>query len=228
MAKWVLDAGHGGCDAGAVGKNNRREADINLEAAYEAMRLLEKNGETVLLTRASDVYLSYKDRAKIANDWGADYFISFHMNSFVDPLVTGTEVFIYEKASKAEELASLIKAEIVANLRSKDRGIKEASYIELRETNMPAVIIEAEFLSNEEVEKNFDSKKYGYMVAKACLAFVDKVLIDIPNTSRKIPTREGWRVCVGYYKKYQDAEEEMKRLQKMGIKGVHLVPYPKE
>jgi len=228
LAKWVLDAGHGGCDAGAVGKNNRREADINLEAAYEAMRLLEKNGETVLLTRASDVYLSYKDRAKIANDWGADYFISFHMNSFVDPLVTGTEVFIYEKASKAEELASLIKAEIVANLRSKDRGIKEASYIELRETNMPAVIIEAEFLSNEEVEKNFDSKKYGYMVAKACLAFVDKVLIDIPNTSRKIPTREGWRVCVGYYKKYQDAEEEMKRLQKMGIKGVHLVPYPKE
>jgi len=228
LAKWVLDAGHGGCDAGAVGKNNRREADINLEAAYEAMRLLEKNGETVLLTRASDVYLSYKDRAKIANDWGADYFISFHMNSFVDPLVTGTEVFIYEKGSKAEELASLIKAEIVANLRSKDRGIKEASYIELRETNMPAVIIEAEFLSNEEVEKNFDSKKYGYMVAKACLAFVDKVLLDIPKMNRKIPTREGWRVCVGYYKKYQDAEEEMKRLQRIGIKGVHLVPYPKE
>jgi N-acetylmuramoyl-L-alanine amidase len=226
LAKWVLDAGHGGNDPGAIGKNNRRESDINLEAAYEAMRLLERNGETVLLTRASDIYISYRDRAKIANDWGADYFVSFHMNSFVDSSVTGTEVFIYEKGSKAEGLASLIKAELVANLRSNDRGIKEASYIELRETNMPAVIIEAEFLSNEEVEKTFDSKKYGYMVAKACLSFVDKVLIDIPHTKAKIPTREGWRVCVGYYRKYQDAEEEMKRLQGMGIKGIHIVPYP--
>jgi N-acetylmuramoyl-L-alanine amidase len=228
LAKWVLDAGHGGRDTGAVGKNLRKESEINLEAAYEAMRLLERNGETVLLTRASDVDLDLKDRVKIANNWEADYFVSFHMNSFVDSSVTGTEVFIYEKGSKADELAGLIKSELVANLRSRDRGIKEASYIELRETNMPAVIIEAEFLSNEEVEKNFDSKKYGRMVAKACLSLIDKVLIEIPPTRGKIPTREGWRVCVGYYKQYVDAEKEMKRLQNIGIKGVHLVPYPKD
>ena len=51
MAKWVLDAAHGGNDPGAIGKHGRREADIVLEAVYEAKRLLERNGEIVLLTR---------------------------------------------------------------------------------------------------------------------------------------------------------------------------------
>ena len=72
MAKWVLDAGHGGSDSGAVGKYGRREADIVLEAVYETKRLLERNGEVVLLTRASDVYLDVKDRVDIANNCIAD------------------------------------------------------------------------------------------------------------------------------------------------------------
>lgn len=228
MAKWVLDAGHGGNDSGAVGKNGRRESDIVLEAVYEAKRLLERNGEIVLLTRASDINLDVKGRVDIANKWDADYFVSFHMNSFVDNSVTGTEIVIFEKGHIAEELARFMKDELVANLKSKDRGIKEASYIILRETKMPAVSIEAEFISNEDIEKNFSSVKYGYMVAKACLTMVNKVLIDIPVKKPKTPTREGWRICIGYYIDYEAAEREVIRLQNEGFKDAYVVPYPEE
>ena len=228
MAKWVLDAGHGGSDAGAVGKYGRREADIVLEAVYETKRLLERNGEVVLLTRASDVYLDVKDRVDIANNWNADYFVSFHMNSFVDNSVSGTEIVIFEKGNKSEELARFLKDELLANLKSKDRGIKEASYTILRQTKMPAVIIEAEFISNEDVEKNFSAIKYGYMVARACLAMVNKVLIDIPIKKPKTPTREGWRICIGYYRDYEEAEDEVIRLQNEGFKDVYVVPYPED
>ena len=226
MAKWVLDAAHGGNDPGAIGKHGRREADIVLEAVYEAKRLLERNGEIVLLTRASDVNIDAKDRVNIANNWNADYFVSFHMNSFVDNFIKGSEIVIFEKGSKSEDLAKFIKDELLANLKSNDRGIKEASYTVLRETNMPAVIIEAEFISNEDIEKNFSSIKYGYMVAKACLAMVDKVLIDIPIKKPKTPTREGWRICLGYYRDYEEEEEELIKLNKDGLKGAYIVPYP--
>lgn len=228
MAKWVLDAGHGGSDSGAIGKNGRREADIVLEAVYETKRLLERNGEIVLLTRASDVYLDVKNRVDIANNWGADYFVSFHMNSFIDNSVTGTEIVVFEKGDKSEELARFLKDEILANLKSKDRGIKEASYTILRQTKMSAVIIEAEFISNEEVEKSFDSIKYGHMVAKACLTMVNKVLIDTPIKKPKTPTREGWRICIGYYRDYEEAEEEVLRLQKEGLKDAYVIPYPED
>lgn len=228
LAKWVLDAGHGGNDSGSVGKGGRREADIALEAVYEAKRLLERNGEIVLLTRASDIYLDVKDRVDIANKWGADYFVSFHMNSFVDNSVSGTEIVIFEKGNKSEELARFLKDELVANLKSKDRGIKEASYTVLRETEMTAVMIKADFISNEEVEKNFNSIKYGYMVASGCLAMVNKVLIDTPIKKPKTPKREGWRICIGYYKDYEEAEEEVLRLQKEGFKDAYVVPYPED
>ena len=228
MAKWILDAGHGGKDTGAIGKNGRREADIVLEAVFETKRLLERNGEIVLLTRASDISLDAMERVDIANNWNADYFVSFHMNSFIDNSVTGTEIVIYEKGNISEELARFIKDELVANLKSKDRGIKEASYIILRETKMPAVIVEAEFISNEDIEENFNAIKYGYMVAKACLAMVNKVLIDTPVKKPKTPSREGWRICIGYYIDYEEAEKEVIKLQKEGFKDAYVVPYPEE
>lgn len=228
MAKWVLDAGHGGIDPGAVGINGRKESDIVLEAVYEAKRLLERNGEIVLLTRTCDINLTDKERVDIANKLNADYFISIHMNSFVDNSMTGSEVFIFEKNDINEELARFLRDELVSNLKSKDRGIKESSFTILRETTMPAILVKADFITNEEVENNFDSIKYGYMIAKGCLAMVNKVLIDIPIKKPKTPQREGFRICIGYFKEYEDAEKEIIELKNKGFKEAYIVPYPEE
>lgn len=228
MAKWVLDAGHGGIDPGAVGINGRKESDIVLEAVYEAKRLLERNGEIVLLTRTCDINLTDKERVDIANKLNADYFISIHMNSFVDNSMTGSEVFIFEKNDINEELARFLRDELVSNLKSNDRGIKESSFTILRETTMPAILVKADFITNEEVENNFDSIKYGYMIAKGCLAMVNKVLIDIPIKKPKTPQREGFRICMGYFKEYEDAEKEIIELKNKGFKEAYIVPYPEE
>ena len=228
MAKWVLDAGHGGIDPGAVGINGRKESDIVLEAVYEAKRLLERNGEIVLLTRTCDINLTDKGRVDIANKLNADYFISIHMNSFVDNSMTGSEVFIFEKNDINEELARFLRDELVSNLKSNDRGIKESSFTILRETTMPAILVKADFITNEEVENNFDSIKYGYMIAKGCLAMVNKVLIDIPIKKPKTPQREGFRICMGYFKEYEDAEKEIIELKNKGFKEAYIVPYPEE
>ncbi|ATD55691.1 N-acetylmuramoyl-L-alanine amidase family protein [Clostridium chauvoei] len=225
MAKWIIDAAHGGSDSGAIGLMGRRESDIVLEAAYEAKRLLEKNGETVLLTRVADIAIDLKTRADVANKWNADYFVSLHMNSFVNKSVTGSEILISENEYKAEGLAKFIKDELISNLESKDRGIKESNSEIFKMTNMQTVIVRAEFISNEEIEKNFDSKKYGYMIAKACLAKVDKVLIDLPVINPKIPSKSAWRVCIGYFKGYEDAEKSLDSTKKQGYKDAYIIPY---
>lgn len=225
MAKWVLDAGHGGYDQGVIGKLGTKESNIVLEAVLEAKRLLQKNGEQVLLTREVDESLDQYRRAEIANEWGGDYFISIHMNSSSDASVTGTEIFVLSFGTKAENLASQVKSELVAALKSKDRGIKEANYTVLRNTNMPAIIVEGEFLSNVNVEKEFTAKLYGYLIAKACLAIVDKVVLDLPERPIKPLEFRGWRVCLGTYKDFSNAENSLKQLKNLGYDNAYLVPF---
>lgn len=225
MAKWVLDPGHGGDDTGVVGVNGRRECDIVLEAVLEAKRYLERNGEDVLLTRDSDILIDYEKRAEIANNWNADYFVSFHMNSLSDNLITGTEIFLCEKGNKSEKLAGFIKDEVLSNLKSKDRGIKKADCSILKKVKMSGVLIKADFLSNEEVEKTFQSKEYGYMIAKGCLAMVDKVLLKGPITKPKPLAKKAWRICIGYYKDYSDVQRALEEEVKKGNKDAYIIPY---
>lgn len=225
MAKWVLDPGHGGDDTGIIGVNGRRECDIVLEAVLEAKRYLERNGEDVLLTRDSDILIDSEKRAEIANNWNADYFVSFHMNSLSDNLITGTEIFLCEKGNKSEKLAGFIRDEVLSNLKSKDRGIKKADCSILRRVKMSAVLIKADFLSNEEVENTFKGKEYGYMVAKGCLAMVDKVLLKGPITKPKPLVNKAWRICIGYYKEYSDVQRALEEEVKKGNKDAYIIPY---
>lgn len=225
MAKWILDPGHGGEDAGAVGKNSRKESDIVLEAVLEAKRHLERNGETVLVTRSSDIFITDTERTEIANNWNGDYFVSFHMNFITNNLITGTEIFLVGKDNKTEKLAKFIRDEVLSNLKSDDRGIKEAESYILKGIKIPTVLIKADFLSNEQVENNFDSKKYGYMVAKGCLAMVDKVLLETPVTKPKPLANKTWRLCVGYYKDYNEAQQALLDANKDGVKDAYIVPY---
>ena len=78
--KIVLDAGHGGTDPGAIYKE-RKEKDDNLQLTLAVGKILEDNGIDVVYTRTTDIYQTPFEKAKIANEAGADYFISFHRNS---------------------------------------------------------------------------------------------------------------------------------------------------
>ncbi len=77
----MLDPGHGGHDPGAVA-NGLKEKDLVLKIVKKTKAILEKvYGATVKLTRSTDVYIDLSQRARLANNWGADYFVSIHINA---------------------------------------------------------------------------------------------------------------------------------------------------
>jgi len=77
----VIDPGHGGDDEGAIGPSGVKEKDVNLEISRRLKWLLENKNFKVILTRDTDRFVSLSDRTKIANEAGADIFVSIHANA---------------------------------------------------------------------------------------------------------------------------------------------------
>lgn len=147
--KIVLDPGHGGKDPGAVA-HGMREADVNLDVARAAAAALRgKHGAEILLTREADEYVSLQARAERANAWGAELFLSIHTNA------GGGQGFeSYRHPAAAERTRDLHRAihqelaEFFAGCDRQDRGMKEKNLHVLRETRMPAVLLECLFLDH--------------------------------------------------------------------------------
>jgi N-acetylmuramoyl-L-alanine amidase len=93
LKKIVIDAGHGGRDPGAIGKSGLKEKDVNLDIAKRLSRILKQEGVEVILTRSSDNFVSLEKRAEIANESGADLFISIHSNANRVRSLNGFEVY---------------------------------------------------------------------------------------------------------------------------------------
>jgi N-acetylmuramoyl-L-alanine amidase len=90
----VIDAGHGGHDEGTSGPNGVLEKDVVLDVALRLAKLVQtKMGAEVVLTRSDDTFIPLQQRTAIANDHGADLFLSIHANSSPSSSVAGTETF---------------------------------------------------------------------------------------------------------------------------------------
>lgn len=168
----VIDAGHGGNDPGKVGKGDVYEKDINLEIALALQRYLSLQDIYVVMTRSEDVSLSgegagsmksrdMKERIRIANGADADMMISIHQNSFPEEQVKGAQVFYYNKSEEGKKLAESLQ-EIIKELDPENhRQCKsDTSYYLLKNSNIPTVIVECGFLSNEKELKLLQSKYY--------------------------------------------------------------------
>jgi len=103
----VIDPGHGGRDAGAVG-NGYKEKDINLAVALKVARILRSKGYRVILTRTKDEYVSLYARARMANRSGAHLFVSIHCNASRDPEASGMETYFLSESRTSEERAVAI------------------------------------------------------------------------------------------------------------------------
>ena len=145
----VVDAGHGGSDGGTV-SGKAVEKDINLSVALKLKAILENDNIEVILTRSSDENISLADRTSVANDSNADFFISLHCNYYEkDAQIAGLEC--YYNNSNATESKGYAESIINAVSLSEDietRYAKTEGYYVLRNTQMPAVLVEMGFLSN--------------------------------------------------------------------------------
>jgi len=100
----VIDAGHGGFDSGAVGRDGLKEKDVTLDLAKRVNEII-KNESTIksFLTRTGDYYIPLSARTVTANQYQADLFVSLHINANENRLPSGSETFFCsEKASNAE------------------------------------------------------------------------------------------------------------------------------
>lgn len=143
----VLDAGHGAKDPGAKGVTGKLEKDFNLAIVLKTAELLKReSGIDVVLTRSDDTYLELRERAAVANGLNADMFISVHANASTNASVSGTETYYQRDGSKA--LAGIMQKYLVQATGLSNRGVRYGNFHVIRETKMPAVLLEAGYLSN--------------------------------------------------------------------------------
>lgn len=179
----VLDPGHGGVDPGAIGQTlGLKEKDVNLEVARRAARLLNSYSAKVILTRSGDEYIDLGERTQKANSMHADLFISIHMNANSSTQLKGTSTYYTlrskdaERLTKSRQLAGHIQNALLSTLQLDDKSIRQADFVVLRETTMPAVLIEAAFLSNPEEEKLMATEQFWENVAQAIVQGIGNYL----------------------------------------------------
>ena len=107
----VVDPGHGGHDPGAIGGGGTREKDIVLQIGLRLAKLLKDEvGLDVVMTRSTDVFLELQERTAIANQVGADLFVSIHANAALNRNAAGIETY-YLNLAKTEKAAQLAAKE---------------------------------------------------------------------------------------------------------------------
>lgn len=185
--KVVIDAGHGGYDVGAVGYSGKTyEKDVNLAVALDAGSILEKEGIDVIYTRTtdnvswpSDVTKDLQARVDIANNNDADYFVAIHCDSFTpNPSAVGTSTYYYGPSDSSQAFAQTVQSAFIKTVGSIDRGIKSANYYVIKNSNMPAILIELGFISSPDEEKLLASPDYQQKcaqgLASGILQYVEK------------------------------------------------------
>ncbi|GIN87646.1 hypothetical protein J6TS2_40320 [Heyndrickxia sporothermodurans] len=147
MFKLFLDPGHGGSDPGAIG-NGLQEKDVTLSISTKIRDILlnEYNDVSILMSRTGDTFPSLSDRTNAANAWGANYFLSIHINAGGG---TGFESYVYPGVgAPTTTYQTAIHDEVMKVNQLSDRGKKQSNLHVLRESNMPALLTENGFIDN--------------------------------------------------------------------------------
>ena len=177
----VIDPGHGGLDPGAIGIGGMRETDVVLEVSKIVKKLLSEKGVKVKLTRQNEVDLDLPPRVSFANNTDADIFVSIHANASRGKRrdINGLETF-YFRGWRGRLLAKKIQKQILrVSPGSPDRGVKQGRFFVIKNTKMPAVLVEIGFLTGRldarRLEKTAHRKKIAYAIAKGIIEYLSKV-----------------------------------------------------
>lgn len=173
----ILDPGHGGKDQGAHIRSIE-EKKLTLRTSFLVKKHLEELGYRVVMTRARDVFLPLEKRVGIANGKSPSIFVSIHYNSAASPAAKGIEIYYYgagqvERKNSSKDLASLILKQMVRETGASSRGVKNGNFQVIRDTSMPAVLIEAGFLTNNEERRLLGTHAYLEQLSKGVATGID-------------------------------------------------------
>lgn len=218
MVKIFIDPGHGGSDPGAQG-NGILEKNITLDIANRIRDILlnEFAGVEVRMSRSSDTTVSLAQRTSSANSWGANYFLSIHINAGGG---TGFESYIYPSASaQTNRYQDIIHPEIVSLSGFKNRGKKGANFHVLRETNMSALLTENGFVDNVTDANNLRSASFREKIARGHVNGLAKAFnLKRKSASNPNPSPDKlYRVQIGAFKDKNNAEQFAIRAKARGF-----------
>lgn len=172
----VIDPGHGGSDPGAI-YSGQSEKNINLNIALRLRALLQQEKIDVYMTRTNDSYVDLYDRSALANRLNADLLVSIHNNAVEDPSVAGTMTLYYpddKPGFNNKRFAEIIQKALVSKLGTKNRGIIQRPKLAvLRTSQVPAVLVEVAFMTNDQDMQNL---KDGAFLQKSAEAIRDGVI----------------------------------------------------
>lgn len=164
----VIDAGHGGTDFGAIGRDKKtREKDITLEIARELARIIREDKQfKVVMTRNKDVYVPLEDRAKIANDAHADLYVSIHCNASPRSVANGYEIF-YLAAAKNDTARAVAQLEnapfLVDDPSLKENSGGDVAFIlnDMIQTEFQAESADLAYMVDMEMRRKIEIKSRG-------------------------------------------------------------------
>lgn len=198
----VIDPGHGGRFAGAIGRRKTREADVNLGVALQLERMLNNCGANVILTRSGDSDLLDQDeevsakkdlseRVRMSNEMEADLFISIHHNSTAsgDRDYNAIETYYrMEDDGPSLDAARYIHKHMVRNLGIPDNSLIPGNYFVLRNNENPSLLGEASYISNPKVEKKIRKREKQLLEARAYLfGIIDYFSRGVPDVHIVMP-----------------------------------------
>ncbi len=221
MKKVVIDPGHGGTDPGAT-NGSYREKDFNLSISLKVRDYLLANYDVnVLMTRSTDKTMSLSERTQFANNNKADYFCSIHINAGGG---TGWESFIYNGSVSqfTIDAQNKIHSAVINTISSKygvrDRGKKRANFHVLRETTMPAILLENLFIDTTADLNLLRNSAFINDLAKGIATGIAQALA-LPTKSTAL-----YKVIAGSFTQQQNAVDRKNFLDQNGIESsIHQV-----
>ena len=176
----VIDPGHGGPDPGAIGVGGLRETEVVLDVSKRVKKLLSEKGVKVRLTRNNEVDLDLSQRVSIANRTDADIFVSIHANASRGKRrdINGLETFYYT-GWRGRLLAKKIQKQILkVSPGSPDRGVRQGRFFVIKNTRMPAVLVEIGFLTGRldarRLNKSIHRQRIAYAITKGILEYLSR------------------------------------------------------
>jgi len=218
MATVMLDAGHGGYDNGAS-YNGRREKDDTLNLTLAVGNILENSGVDVLYTRTTDIYQSPSQKAQIANESDADYFISIHRNSSTSPnMYAGVQTLVYSDSGIPAVFAENINKEL-EKVGFKNIGVEERKNLAvLRRTKMPAALVEAGFINTAGDNNIFDLK-----FPEMAQAIANGIIQTVSGADITGSEAVSFWIETGVFRHYDNARKLARTMQADGFQSI-IVP----
>ena len=182
----IIDPGHGGDDFGtnSLGSSKYHEKYLNLTTSQFLRGFLKQLGYRVILTRTDDTFIALDQRADFANKKNADLFVSIHYNSAPSREADGIEIFYYQdnasasRTKQSKALARDVLGQILQQTQAKSRGVKQGNLAVIRETKMPAILIEGGFMTNAVEMEKIKKSAYQKSIAQGIAQGIQEYLVS--------------------------------------------------